>query len=117
MSYFRTRRIAFSNALSGLIEAAKTEVHFKLFLFIAFLLILFAFYFKVSKHDWLILLLCIGLVLSLELFNSAIEKLCDVVMTEKHPKIKYIKDVMAGAVLMACVFAAIIGLIIFSGYV
>jgi diacylglycerol kinase (ATP) len=82
----------------------------------AFVVLSLAFYFRVSKYDWGILLLCIGLVLSLELFNSAVEKLCDLVMPEKHPKIKYIKDVMAAAVLMACLFTAIIGLIIFSQY-
>lgn len=116
MSYLKNRKNAFVHAFNGLGQAFKTEIHLKLFLVIAIVVIAFAFYLKVSETDWIRLLICISLVLCLELVNSAIEKLCDLVMPEKHPKIKYIKDVMAGAVLLACFFAAIIGVIVFKNY-
>lgn len=117
MNYLRNRKNAILNGISGLAQAFKNEVHLKLFLFIAFLVIILAAYFRVSKFEWVALLLCICMVLSLELFNSAIEKLCDKVMPQINPKIKYIKDVMAGSVLLACIFAACVGLIIFSNYI
>lgn len=116
MSYLKNRKNAFAHAFNGLGRAFKTEVHLKLFLAIALLVIAFAFYYNVSTTDWIRLLLCITLVLCLELMNSALEKLCDLVMPEKHPQIKYIKDVMAGAVLLACLFAAGIGILVFKNY-
>jgi Diacylglycerol kinase len=58
-------------------------------------------------------LFCIGLVISLEMINSAIERYCDLVTTDFHPGIKVIKDVAAGAVLVASITSLIIGLIIF----
>lgn len=116
MEYFKNRFIAFKYAFSGLAAAFKNEVHLKLYLFIALIVIGLAFYFGVSKTEWLELFACITLVITLEMFNSAIEKLCDLVMPDKHPKIKYIKDVMAGAVLLACVFAAIVGVMVFMPY-
>ena len=59
-----------------------------------------------------LLLLCIALVIGMEMLNSALEKLCDVVQKEYHPAIKIVKDVAAGAVLWASLFAAAIGLYI-----
>lgn len=68
---------------------------------------------SISSFQWLLVLFCIGLVISLEMINSAIEKYCDLVTTDFHPGIKIIKDVAAGAVLVASIFSLIIGLIIF----
>lgn len=68
---------------------------------------------SLSAFQWLLVLFCIGLVISLEMINSAIERYCDLVTTDFHPSIKIIKDVAAGAVLVASVMSLIIGLIIF----
>lgn len=68
---------------------------------------------SLSSFQWLLVLFCIGLVISLEMINSAIERYCDLVTTDFHPSIKIIKDVAAGAVLVASVMSLIIGLIIF----
>ena len=68
---------------------------------------------SLSSFQWLLVLFCIGLVISLEMINSAIERYCDLVTTDFHPGIKVIKDVAAGAVLMASITSLIIGLIIF----
>ena len=67
---------------------------------------------KVDTIEWTILILCMILVLSLEMINSAIEKICDLIQPNQHPQIKIIKDVAAGAVLLASIGAAIIGAII-----
>ena len=68
---------------------------------------------SLSSFQWLLVLFCIGLVISLEMINSAIERYCDLVTTDFHPTIKIIKDVAAGAVLVASITSLIIGLIIF----
>ena len=75
--------------------------------------ILLGFILSISSFQWLLVLLCIGLVISLEMINSAIEKLCDLVTADFHPAIKIIKDVAAGAVLVASIFSLIVGLLIF----
>ena len=63
--------------------------------------------------EWLVVVLCITVVLTLEMINTAIEKLCDVVQPDYHPQIKIIKDIAAGAVLIAALGSIIIGAIIF----
>ena len=68
---------------------------------------------SLSSFQWLLVLFCIGLVISLEMINSAIERYCDLITTDFHPGIKVIKDVAAGAVLIASITSLIIGLIIF----
>lgn len=68
---------------------------------------------SISSYQWVLVLFCIGLVISLEMINSAIERYCDLVTMDFHPRIKIIKDVAAGAVLVASITSLVIGLIIF----
>ena len=68
---------------------------------------------SISSYQWVLVLFCIGLVISLEMINSAIERYCDLIITDFHPRIKTIKDVAAGAVLVASITSLVIGLIIF----
>lgn len=75
--------------------------------------IVLGFTVSLSSFQWLLVLFCIGLVISLEMINSAIEKYCDLVTTDFHPGIKTIKDVAAGAVLVASLMSLVVGLIIF----
>ena len=85
---------------------------------LAFLTVLAAgLYFKIEKYEWLIILGISALVLSLELVKTAIERLCDLYSKEQDERIKRIKDLAAGAVLIAAILAAIIGLIIFTPYI
>lgn len=74
-------------------------------------------FFGISQTEWLALLLCVGLVLSLEMLNSAIERICNMYTTDFHPDIKIIKDVAAAAVLWSAVVAFVIGLLIFIPHV
>ena len=61
-------------------------------------------------------ILCIGVVIAAELFNTAIEKLVDLVSPQQHPVAGQVKDIAAGAVLVCAATAAIIGLIVFIPY-
>ena len=74
------------------------------------------FYFEVETWEWMALLGCIAMVISLELVNSALEYLTDMVQPEFDPRAGKVKDVAAGAVLFAAVIAAVIGAWIFGSY-
>jgi diacylglycerol kinase len=100
-------------ALQGWRAFFGKETNGQIQLCVAIAVIIAGFIFQLNAFEWVIVLACVGLILALEMVNSAIEKLCDLVHPEKHPAIKFIKDVAAGAVLWASVVAVIIGLIIF----
>ena len=70
----------------------------------------------ITRTEWMLVILCIGLVIAAELFNSAIEQLVNLVSPQRHPLAGRIKDIAAGAVLVCAATAAIIGLIIFIPY-
>lgn len=108
---------AFSYAGQGIKESFRAEFNLKIHCFVAFLVIIAGFIFKVSSTEWTILLLCIALVISLELVNSSIERVVDLVCGDDyHPLAKSAKDASAGAVLVVAIISAIIGLIIFIPY-
>jgi len=117
MTYLKKRKNAFKAAFAGLYQAFKSEAHLKLHLIIAVLVIAAGFYFSISKTEWFAVGICIALVIALELINSAIEKMCDLYSKEYDVRIKYIKDVAAAAVLVASIFAAIVGVVIFLPYI
>jgi diacylglycerol kinase (ATP) len=68
---------------------------------------------KVSHFEALVLVLVTGLVWITEMLNTCLERMADLISTELHPEIKFIKDLAAGAVLVAAIVAVITGLIIF----
>lgn len=70
-------------------------------------------YFNLSLSEWIFLVFAIGLVIALELINTALENLADFVSPERNEKIKKIKDLAAGAVLISAICAFMIGSIIF----
>ncbi len=103
----------FLDALRGILLAFRTEKNLKIHLIFAILVVVLAFLLRCSLMEWTILLLCIGGVITAELFNSAVEKLCDFIHPEHHKTIGLIKDISAGAVLWFVFISVIIGLLIF----
>lgn len=79
----------------------------------AVLAIFLGFYFQVSNIEWLAIILAIGLVVSTEIMNTAIEAVLDFLHKEHHEDIGKAKDIAAGAVLLTAVVAGIVGLVIF----
>ncbi len=73
-------------------------------------------FFSITRMEWIAVILCIGMVIGAELFNSAIERIVDLVSPQRHPLAGQIKDIAAGAVLICALTALIIGLIIFIPY-
>jgi len=80
---------------------------------IALLLIGAGFYFKISREEWMFQTLAIGLVLSIEGLNTAVEKVADFIHPEFHERIGFIKDIAAGAVFFAALTAIAIGCFIY----
>ena len=101
-------------AIQGIGKTIETEANFKTHLVMAFIVVVSGVILSVSILEWIAILILIGLVLSAELMNTAIELLADEVSMKYNNRIKKAKDAMAGAVLILSVFAAIIGLIIFT---
>jgi diacylglycerol kinase len=106
---------SFKFAFQGLVFAWK-ERNFKLHILSTIAVLSLGFYCQVSKIEWIVLLLCIAAVLSLELFNTALEKIVDLVSPNKHPLAGMAKDLSASAVLVFSITSAIIGVVIFYPY-
>lgn len=100
-------------AIQGLKQFFTSERNGRIQAVIAAAVFLAGLLFSISMMEWLIIILFTALVLSLEMFNSALEKLCDKVNPEIDPQIKLIKDMAAGAVLWTSLLAAVAGTCIF----
>ncbi len=103
-------------AVKGIIYVFKNEQNFRLQLTAGVLVLVLAWFFPVSKGELIVLVLLIFLVLTLELLNSAVEKLADILKPRLSLQIEIIKDIMAAMVLLSSLGALIIGLIIFWPY-
>lgn len=104
---------SFKYASEGIITTIKEERNMFIHFLIAIIVVITGIYVRLSLNEWLICLLLFALVFSLELINTAIENTVDLVTTKKNKKAKLAKDAAAGAVLIAAIFASIIGIIIF----
>lgn len=102
-------------ALQG-IRLGLEERNMKIHVTAAIAVILLGVYLSLSLIEWTIVFLCMGLVISTELFNSAIESICDALTTEEPSFYKHMgrpKDMGAGAVLVAALVSLCIGIVIF----
>ena len=117
-SIINPRRLFFSfkNSFRGLKIAFLEEQSFKIQVFLGVILVILMFSFPLHHIERAILILCIIFVLGLELLNSQIERVLDLVQLDYNPKIKDIKDFSTGAVFIAAVGTLIIGLFIFIPY-
>lgn len=104
---------SFNNAINGIVHTIKAERNMKIHILIAVILFVMSLFFNLSKVEFMVICLTVGLVIICELFNTAIEEIMNLVVTGYHPKVKIIKDVSAGAVLVSAFFSLIIGYFIF----
>lgn len=112
-SFIKNRLKSIEYAFKGAVLLVKTEASIQIQLIIAFLVTAAGFYFNISTNEWLAQIMAIGLVMSIEGINTAIENIANFIHPERHHKIGIIKDIAAGAVFIAAIFAVIIGLIIY----
>ena len=111
----RTWPRKFGDAFRGLKRGIRGQSSFSVHLFFAALAIAAGIVLRCTLEQWGLLLLCIGLVFSAELFNSAIETLFRGLDEETRARAWPCLDIAAGAVLVACIAAAIVGSLIFFG--
>lgn len=104
---------SFKYAMDGLAETFKNEPNFRIQLVLALLSLTLGLFLKISQIEWLILIIVIFFVLLLELINSSLEALVDLVSPEYSDKAKIAKDTAAGAVLIASILSAVIGIVLF----
>lgn len=104
---------SFGHSIAGWKSFIITEVHAAIHVVAALIVILLGIILKVDAIEWCILLLCIGIVLGMEMINTALERLCDAVHPETHKLIKQSKDIASGAVLLSVCISVIIAGIIF----
>jgi diacylglycerol kinase len=104
---------SFGYAFNGFEYAFKTQFNFKFHCGAAIFAVILGFALNISSAEWLWICLAIGLVLIVELLNTAIEILVDFVSPQQHPKAGAIKDISAAAVLISALLSIAIGLVIF----
>ena len=104
---------SFKYAFTGIWTALKKEKNMKIHFAVAVLVVILGILFKISKVEWILCTFAIAIVISAELFNTAIETIVDMITAEQNEKAKIAKDVSAGAVLITAIGATIVGIIIF----
>lgn len=104
---------SFKYAFRGIKSTFGKEPNLNIHLVMAVLVVLCGVLFQINTAEWMACLLCFGLVIAIEMLNTAIELLVDLVSPEHHKKAGQIKDIAAGAVLVSAIAAAIVGLVIF----
>jgi diacylglycerol kinase len=104
---------SFGYAIRGIRLVIGSEANMKIHITVTLAVVICGFFFSISTTEWLLCLICFGLVLSSEMVNTAIENVVDLASPEQHPLAGKAKDIAAGAVLISAIFSAITGLIIF----
>lgn len=113
-SWHPSKRIAaFRDAARGVYLFFYKEVHAKVHLLAVVVVTFLGLHFNIQTWEWAAVIGCFGLVIGLEMVNSTLERMADHFHPERHPAIRDIKDLAAGAVLIAAIAAAIIGALIF----
>lgn len=107
---------SFIYAIRGFSKTFKEEQNLQIQSFLGVLALALGFYFQIERFEWIVLIMIIGLVILMEIANSAIERVTDVLKPRINTYVKEIKDIMAAAVMFASLIAAVIGLIIFIPY-
>ena len=110
-----THRIftGFGYVFNGIWTPFRDERHMQFPFFVAIADIAVGFFFNISALDWCAVCFCIALVFTTEVINTAFENLCDLVIQEKHPIVKKIKDMAAGDVLICAIVSVVVECIIF----
>lgn len=99
-------------AWSGILFALRTQSHMRFHVFAAIVVCFLGYTVSLDTLEWSVILLTMAVVMSAEMLNTALEQVVDLASPEFHPIAKIAKDAAAGAVLIAAVIAAIIGLLI-----
>jgi diacylglycerol kinase (ATP) len=105
---------SFKFAFDGITYVLSTQNNMRIHVIVAFIALILSIILDVPQYQLLLVFFSIVFVMCMELINTAIEKTIDLMTTEYHPLAKIAKDVAAGAVLFAAIFAFIIGVYVFT---
>lgn len=108
---------SFFNAFRGIFLMIKSERNFQIELLAFFINLFLIFYLKLSSIDTILILIVSFGVLIAEIFNTAIEKICDIVHPEFDRRIGFIKDIAAGAVILTAILSVVVGGLVYWKYV
>lgn len=108
---------SFLNAFRGLFLMIRSERNFQFELLAFAANIFLIIYLQLSKTDAIFILVVSFAVLAAEIFNTAIEKICDFIQPEFDQRIGFIKDISAGAVILTAVLSVAVGMIVYWKYV
>jgi diacylglycerol kinase len=103
---------SFRNAFSGISHAIRTQRNARIHLGITLSVLVLGAWLRIGVEDWVPLIVAAGLVWTAELINTALEAAIDLASPQEHSLAKVSKDVSAGAVLLAAVTAAVVGILI-----
>ncbi len=106
---------SFGYALHGIAHSAATERNLKIHIVAAVLALVACAVLRCTSSEWAIVIVMVALVISAELFNTAIEAVVDLASYQLHPLAKKAKDCAAGAVLVLAMAAVVVGLIVYIG--
>jgi diacylglycerol kinase (ATP) len=112
----QARLRSFRYAARGFSYILRYEHNARIHVFISGVVLIMGFLLHIKRLEWILVLLCMGFVLTAEMINTAIEKLSDIVSPGKNEQIGAIKDISAAVVLLSSIIALITGLIIFVPY-
>jgi diacylglycerol kinase (ATP) len=104
---------SFNNAINGIINTVRTERNMRIHLIATLIVLIACFIFDISRIEFLVIVVSISLVISAELFNTAIESTIDMTTNFYHPLAKMAKNAAAGAVFVTAINALVVGYIIF----
>ncbi|RZF62926.1 diacylglycerol kinase family protein [Sphingobacterium corticibacterium] len=104
---------SFKYAFKGLLHLIREEPNARIHFVAGIIAITCGWYFDIDKSEWLAVILCIGIVFTTEIVNTAVENICDYISPTYHHKIKIIKDLAAAAVLISAIMSVVVASCIF----
>lgn len=104
---------SFKYAGKGIYYALKEEQNMKIHFLLSLVVLIFAFIFRISAYEAIVLVLVISFVVAMEMINTVLERVMDIIKPRMHPYAKHIKDMLAAVVLIGAFASALVGLIIF----
>lgn len=104
---------SFNYAITGLVEAVRTQRNMKIHIVTSMLIFIASLFFRISRIEFIAIAICITLVISAELFNTAIESAVDATTNHYHPLVRIAKNTAAAAVLVTAINAVVVGYLIF----
>lgn len=105
------------NAIRGVFLMLKSERNFQLEFFALLINVFLIFYLKLSNIDTVLILMVSFAVLTAEIFNTALEKICDFIHPESDKRIGFVKDISAGAVILMAILSVIVGVLVYWKFI